>query len=224
MKAKTATPSPAQVRENVYTRLREEILACALPPGARIHEQDLVSRYHVGKPPIRDALLRLQEQGLVDALPRSGYRIRPISLADALELYEMRQVLERECVARAVEAARDSELAQLDHYRKVARNIDLGAWIAYNREFHGAIAAASHNSRLARAAADVVEEFDRLTYVSINAAGDARSLQRSVDEHGALIDAIQHRDKRRALVLLREHIESSRKRTLASISNPPIVP
>lgn len=210
--------------ESIYLRLREEILACALPPGARIHEQDLADRYQVGKAPLRDALLRLQEQGLVDVLQRRGYRVRPISLSDAVELYEMRLVLERECLARVIDNATDDELVQLNQYRKVSRTIDLAAWIAYNRRFHIAITAGCGNHRLAQAAADAIEEFDRLTYVAVNAAGDAQALQRSVDEHGALIDAVQRRDKRRALALLRRHIESSRKRTLASISNPTIVP
>ncbi len=212
------------VRNGVYTRVRAEILSCALPPGARIHEQELAQRYRVSKSPIRDALLRLQEQSLIEVLPRKGYRVRPISVADAVEMYEMRLLYERACVLRAIETASDADLAGLDVFRTVDRGIDLPAWIAYNRRFHTTLAALCGNARLARATTDIVEQFDRLTHASVNRMPSAGGLQRFVDEHCELTDAIQARDKRLASGLVREHIGSSRKRTLEAIANPAIVP
>ena len=67
----------------VYTQLRREILSCDLAPGSKIFEQELAERLGVSKSPVREALLRLQEQNLVDVQPRSGYRVRPISLSEA---------------------------------------------------------------------------------------------------------------------------------------------
>ena len=80
-------PSPL-IRQNVFDHLRKEIMSCELKPGTKIFEQNLAERFQVSKSPVRDALQRLQEQGLIDVIPRKGYRIRPISVTDAIELYE----------------------------------------------------------------------------------------------------------------------------------------
>ena len=105
------------IRDGVYRKIRADILACDLTPGSRIHENILAERYAVSKSPVRDALLKLEEQGLIDVLPRKGYRVTPISAIDARELYEMRHLLERACVRRAIEDASDETLRKLDQFR-----------------------------------------------------------------------------------------------------------
>jgi len=212
------------VRDGVYDRLRNDILSCVFKPGSQIHEQDLAQRYAVSKSPIRDALLRLQEQQLVEVLPRKGYRIKSISVSDAREMYEMRLLLEQSCLRRAIEQATDAELKRLDRFLKVPRNIDLAEWIAYNRDFHIAIAQACGNQRMARASIEVIEQFDRLTYTGISSLGDREALQRFVEEHGEIVRAMQRRDKRKACALAREHIENSRKRLLERLAEQVVVP
>ncbi len=215
--------APALMRDDVYGQIRAEILACVLKPGSLVQENDLALRYAVSKSPVRDALLRLQEQGLIEVLPRKGYRIKPISVADAAEMYEMRAILERACITRAIEHAADDTLKALDRFRKSGKTPDLPSWIAYNRAFHVAVVEAAGNVRLARAARDIIEEFDRLTYMSI-AAFDTSGLSALVAEHVELIDALQRRDKRAALSVARGHVEDARDRLLESLSNPAVVP
>jgi DNA-binding GntR family transcriptional regulator len=211
------------VGEGVYQKLRREILICRLRPGVTLHEQDLAQRYRVSKSPIRDALLRLQEQNLIEVLPRKGYRVAPVSVADAGEMYEMRLLLECACATRAIDHASDTELASLDAFRTIRRGATLEQWVEYNRRFHLALAQTCGNRRLAGAATDVAEHFDRLTHVGlIRLNRDA--LGGFVDEHCAIIDALQRRDRRAATSLIRSHIGSSRKRALASISRAEIVP
>jgi len=220
----TRSRRPQAARKGVYDRLREDILCCALQPGSRVHEQALAERFHVSKSPIREALLRLQEQRLVEVLPRKGYRVLPISVSDAAELYQMRLLFEPACVAGAIAGASDAQLAQLDMFRRVPARRSLPAWIAYNRGFHNAIARLCGNARLARAAIEVIEQFDRLTYVGLHEADSGGGLQDFVDEHGRIIDAMKRRDKRLAQALVRRHVESSRRRAHAAIASPVIVP
>jgi DNA-binding GntR family transcriptional regulator len=214
---------PALMRDDVYGQIRTEILACALKPGSLVQENDLALRYAVSKSPVRDALLRLQEQGLVEVLPRKGYRIKPISVADAAEMYEMRAVLERACIARAIDHAPDERLKALERFRKSGKTPDLPSWIAYNRAFHVAVVEAAGNARLARAARDIIEEFDRLTYMSI-ARFNISELSTLVAEHVELIDAMQRREKRGALAVARAHVDEARDRLLDSLSNLAVVP
>ncbi|MBL8383306.1 MAG: GntR family transcriptional regulator [Burkholderiales bacterium] len=211
------------IREVVHDGLRADILSCALMPGSLLQENDLALRYGVSKSPVRDALLRLEQQGLIEVLPRKGYRVRPVSVADAAEMYEMRLLLERACVARAIDHADPATLAALDSYRDSGRTTDLPSWIAYNRAFHLAVARAAGSARLARAAGQIIEEFDRLTYMSI-VRFSTDGLAALVAEHGALIDALQARDRRRAQVLARTHVEEARDRLLDAISRLAVVP
>ena len=107
------------MRDGVYEKIRADILSCALVPGSAVYENELAQRYSVSKSPVRDALLRLQEHGLVEVLPRKGYRRCPISIADAHDLYEMRVLLEKASVRRACDEASDDQLVSLDKFREV---------------------------------------------------------------------------------------------------------
>ena len=74
------------LRVDIHEKLREEILACRLSPGADLREQELASRFQVSKSPVRDALLRLEREQLVTIAPRQGYRVAPISLSDIIAM------------------------------------------------------------------------------------------------------------------------------------------
>src|SRR5690606_30885126 len=112
------------VRTSVFQQLRADILSCALRPGSQLQERQLVERFQVSKSPIRDALLKLEEQNLIEVLPRKGYRVKPVSVADARELYELRQLLERECVSGLIEDAAPAVLSALDEFRAMTGVIE----------------------------------------------------------------------------------------------------
>src|SRR5215471_13888500 len=131
------------LRDNVYESLRSDILSCRLAPGDDMREQELAERYAVSRQPVREALLRLAREHLVTVQPRQGYRVNPISLADARDLLRFRLALEPACVAEAIETASDDVLKALDEYRVFSG--DHEAFIDYNRAFHTALAEASGN-------------------------------------------------------------------------------
>jgi DNA-binding GntR family transcriptional regulator len=217
-----AAASPLLARTSVYQQLRAAILSCSLRPGAQLQERQLADQFQVSKSPVRDALLKLEEQNLVEVMPRKGYRVRRISLVDSRELYEMRQILERECIIRLIDAASDHTLSALDDFRTLPSPIELSEWIEYNTSFHAFIATNCGNSRLARSAFETIELYERLTYVSVTSS-DELSLADFVAEHGAMIDAIQKRDKRQATALARDHIDSSRRRVLNALENLSVI-
>lgn len=213
---------PQLVRTGVYEQIRADILCCMLRPGSQLQERQLAERFQVSKSPVRDALLRLAEQDLIEVMPRRGYRVKRISLADARDLYEMRQILERECIQRLIDSASDETLARLDAFRAGSPGDELADWIDYNRAFHAFFAEHCGNARLARAAREVIDQFDRLTYTSVTSSPGV-VLGDFVDQHCALIDAVQEREKRQALAISREHIEDSRRRVLQALENMPVV-
>jgi DNA-binding GntR family transcriptional regulator len=211
------------IRDGVYDKIRADILTCALAPGAIIQEKDLAARYAVSKSPVRDALLRLQEQGLIEVLPRRGYRVQPISLSDAKELYETRILLEKSCIKRAIETASEATLMALDQFRTTDATDQLAEWVAYNRDFHRAIADASGNARLAKMTQDVIDQFDRLTFVGVSEAPSGASADKLMKEHRDIIDAIQAREKTKAARLIAAHVSKSQRRLFNVLESRPIV-
>jgi DNA-binding GntR family transcriptional regulator len=217
------------MRSDIYGVLRREILSCAIPPGAEIRDAELAERFAVSRSPVRDALLRLEAEGLVVISPRKGYRAAPISIADARDLFEFRAVLEPACAASAASEADNESLRDLDRFRSMrgfAANGDgvEPSFVQYNREFHLAIAQLSNNRRLRDATIDLIEQFDRLVTVSISSVEASGQHDALIREHCEIIDALQARDGKRAGRILSRHAGRARRRVLAALSRAPIVP
>ena len=208
------------LRDNVYENLRSDILTCHFAPGHDMREQDLAERYAVSRQPVREALLRLEREHLVTVQPRQGYRVNPISLADARDLLRFRLALEPACVAEAIENASDGILKSLNEFRRFAGNHE--DFIAYNRAFHSALAHASGNRRMATALCDLIGQADRLVRVSVaNLRGhDPAKL---VAEHVALIEAMQRREARTAARLIKAHIGQTEKRVLPALKRNAVI-
>jgi DNA-binding GntR family transcriptional regulator len=216
------------MRSDIYTILRREILSCAIPPGAEIKDAEFAERFSVSRSPVRDALLRLEAEGLVLINPRKGYRAAPISIADARDLFAFRAILEPACAVSVAAEASDEALASLNRFRSMegfeqADRDDAPSFVQYNREFHLSIARMCANRRIREATVDLIEQFDRFVTVSISreASGQHADL---IGEHCGIIDALQARDGKRAGRILARHSGRARKRVLAALSRSPIVP
>lgn len=208
------------LRDNVYTALRADILACRVAPGEEMREQDLATRYAVSRQPVRDALLRLEQENLITVHARQGYRVNPISLSDARDLFRFRLALEPACIVEAAEQASTETLQGLEHFRSFTGDGD--DFIDYNRGFHTALAEASGNRRMAMAARDLIELADRLVRVSLSVI-KGRDPALLVAEHAAIISALQQRDGRRASRLMRDHIAQAERRILSALSRSAVI-
>ncbi len=214
------------LRDDIYARIKEEVLSCKIPPGTEMRGQALADRFGVSVSPTRDALHRLQTEGLIEVLPNKGYYVREISLEDALELYEMRIILESACVERAARAALGAHLVTLASYDRGPTAGSRREWIKHNRNFHVFVASLCGNNRLLSTTREVILAFDRLTFASISQLHGVRSigltaLQGMDREHGEIIAAMKVRDADLAARLMRAHIERSRTRFLESYNSPP---
>jgi DNA-binding GntR family transcriptional regulator len=208
------------LRDNVYESLRSDILSCRLAPGDDMREQELAERYSVSRQPVREALLRLEREHLVTVQPRQGYRVNPISLEDARDLLRFRLALEPACVAEAIDNAGDAGLKTLDQFRRFEG--DHEDFIAYNCDFHCALAHASGNRRMAQALCDLIGQADRLVRVSVTSVGDHNPAE-LVAEHVALIEAMQWRDRRSAARIIKAHITQTERRVLPALKRNAVI-
>lgn len=213
-----ATSSGSRLlRETVYEQLRADVISCKLAPGTEIREGELAARFDMSKSPVRDALMRLEREGLVITLPRQGYRVAPVSLNDVLDMFHLRAALERACVERIVLRASDADLKSLDAFRRFRPAQWHGGFIAFNRAFHRRIAELGGNARMRDQLHDLIDQLERAVQVSVASTrqGDPQPL---VDEHAAIIDALQARDRKLAQRLAEQHIADAGKRVHKAIT------
>lgn len=207
----------SSLRQNIYANLKQDILRCELPPNSELREQVLAERFAVSKSPVREALLRLQQERLVTVTPRQGYRVAPVSLEDTREMFQLRKFLESACAEIAALSASDERLAALDVFRSFNGPDARDSFIEYNRAFHCDLCEASGNTRMARLAVDMIEQMERMIRFSVNTLPPPdRSIL--VAEHGAIIDALIARDRRKAARLVREHISDAEKRVVSGLT------
>jgi DNA-binding GntR family transcriptional regulator len=190
-----------------------------LPPGTEIREAELAARFEVSKSPVRDALMRLEREGLVITMPRQGYRVASISLADVQDMFHLREALERACMERIVRHATDEQLRTLERFRRFESD-DWGeaGFIAYNRSFHRTLAELAANVRMRDHLTDLIDQMERVVLMSVSNVkkGNKQSL---VDEHCQIIDALQARQTKRAERLAERHIAAAGKRVSAALSH-----
>ncbi len=205
------------LREKIYDQLRAEMISCALPPGVEIREGELAQRFGVSKSPVRDALMRLEREGLVITTPRQGYRVAPVSLADVQDMFHLRDALEQACMERIMRRASDEQLADLDRFRNFDQSHWVGGFVAYNREFHRTLARISGNSRMRDHLIDLVDQMERAVQLSVASLKQGNP-QTLVDEHNDIIDALQTRQATRAQRLVSRHVLAAGKRVIQAMS------
>ena len=214
-------PLPASIgrllRETVYEQLREDIISCKLAPGTEIREAELAARFDMSKSPVRDALMRLEREGLVITSPRQGYRVAPVSLSDVLDMFHLRAALERACMERIVLHASDEQLLALDAFRSFDAAAWPGGFVDFNRAFHRRVAELGANTRMRDQLLDLIDLMDRAIRMSVAniSKGDPKLL---VNEHCAIIDAVQARAIKRAQRLAERHVVAAGKRVSNAIS------
>ena len=217
VEAPLSTNGNRLLRETVYEQLRADMISCKLAPGAELREAELAARFDMSKSPVRDALMRLESEGLVITLPRQGYRVAPVSLADVLDMFHLRAALERACMERIVLQASDQQLTELDAFRHFDASAWDGGFIAFNRAFHRRIAELGVNARMRDQLLDLIDLLERAVQVSVASMkkGDPQVL---VNEHVEIIDALQARALKKAQRLAEQHIVAAGKRVSNAIS------
>jgi len=192
--------------QDAYARLRDEIRQGHLKPGARLTETEVAERLNISRTPVREAIRRLEADGLVDHLPRAGAVVRQLSYSEIMELYEMRTVLEGTAARLAARAASDMELQELrDITADMEKTVDDAARIAVlNRQFHARLLDASRNRFLERSMAAIENAMLIIGPTSMGSEGRAKE---AVEEHKALVQCLFDRDGGSAEAVMRAHME-----------------
>lgn len=191
--------------------LRNAILNGRLSDGTRLRQTDLADRLRISRTPIREALVRLENEGLVELLPGGGLRVKLLHPEAALELYDLREVLDglgaRLAAGRASPDARRRLERALGRMAGCLERGDANQWFPAHVAFHDEIFRASGNARLIAMSAVVrlsIRHFHPLLLKT------ERRLEEAHREHRGIFEAIVARDGGRAEVLARAHIANAK--------------
>ena len=199
-------PLVLTVVDAAYDQIRALVLSGDLPPGARLGQVELAERFGISRTPIREALRRLSGEGLVDFHPNRGFRVADLGLDAVLRRLEVRAIVEPGIARLAAERRTAGDVRALTQcITRESRARTATAAHDASRDFHIALARATHNDELVRTLDSLwlVEVGRRL--LSRRSAGEPW-VSADVEDHRAIAEAVERHDGARAGALMSQHI------------------
>jgi DNA-binding GntR family transcriptional regulator len=198
------------LREIVFEHLREAIISGNLRPGERLMELQLAEEMGVSRTPVREAIRKLELEGLVIMVARRGAYVSDLSIRDIAETFEIRAALESMAAGLAAQRITPDELEQLERALvKIGESIEKNSMeeiIRSDEEFHAILFCASRNQRLSQIVSNLREQIARFRATSLSTPGRFKAV---FQEHKNIVEAISERDSTLAQNLAKEHIENA---------------
>jgi DNA-binding GntR family transcriptional regulator len=203
--------------DEAYAKIRRRILDNHYAPGHQVLEHELAADLGMSRTPVREALVRLQNERFVQLIPRHGMRVVPLSIRELREVYEVLTSLELTAIDRLARLElEEEELTAIektvDEMDLAARRKDVDAWAEADERFHRTLVTLCGNQRLAAMVEMLWEQGHRARMTTVRLRA---SLEQSNREHRALLDAIRNRDWRLARTRHAKH----RERAMTEILN-----
>jgi DNA-binding GntR family transcriptional regulator len=205
-------PDPIPLRgtslhDGVAARLRQMVFERQLAPGQWVDEKALAEAWQISRTPLREALKVLAAEGLMELVPQRGCRVVQLTDADADQLFPVMALLEGRCAHEAALKASDAEIAELQRLHaeleRHAAAADADGYYRANHVFHSRVQALAANRWLDRATGDLRRFLRLLRGRQLNLPG---RIERSINEHRVLIDALVQRDAARAERAMHDHL------------------
>jgi len=206
-------------KTTVYESIRQAILTGQLTPGQSITEEGLSETFHVSRTPVREALIRLEAEGVVRILKNKGAFVPELTALDIAEVFDLRILLEghaaRRCVPFIPRAAAEEFLGRLQHLAGDETKREEMAEVGL--EIHNLIVASAQNTRLSR----MIEILrSQIVWVHSYAAMIPGRIDKSLQEHVEILQAILDRDADRAETAMRRHLENTMHEVLSAANLP----
>lgn len=202
--------------DRIFNEIKERILAFDLRPGERLLEDGLAQEWQMSRTPIREALKRLAQAGLIRIVPRRGYYVREINLAEVEEQYEVRVALETFAVSLAVDRGGAVDWGTLkETWAEIPEPLPSPpAMLNLDEGFHAAIAEAGGNRALAEYLRSISE---RIRAIRAKDFTDPRRVRLTYQEHARILELIEQGDAGSASAAIRDHILESKANVMHAV-------
>ena len=192
--------------------VRDAILEEKLAPGTRLRQAELANQLGISRTPLRESLMKLEQEGLIARLPRGGLTVVELELAEAIELYEIREMLDGLAAALTARRGDEKNLGAIQsHLKKMEKCVqkqNAHDWFVHHVGFHEAMMEAAGNSRLLTLVSTVRLSIQRFHPVLLTTPD---RLKKAFQEHVAIFKAIKAKDSKAAERLARIHIVNARE-------------
>ncbi|MBQ9251847.1 MAG: GntR family transcriptional regulator [Clostridia bacterium] len=207
------------IREIAYEVLKKAIITGEIPAGERIVETDYADRLHISRTPLREALRKLERDGLVEYVMRRGVVVRAFTIEDVREIYTIRNALEMLTLPSIIENATAEDIAslreKLAEMDRLQEKDDVEGLSPLAREFHWQLTSISQQKRILRVIEGQDEYIRRFSAMSIHRESRRPAAHQ---EHHLLVDYVEAKDLDNFTELTRKHIERSMENCLTALA------
>lgn len=204
--------NPTLIKDQIYEKIKQEILSGSISPGSRVLEGRLAKLINVSRTPVREALHVLEMEGFLESFPRVGYRVRQITWVEAIEINEIRAVLEPLAAKKAIESEGQSYIGELEQVLKrtetAAKQKQINSFFQYDAEFDEIIVRASGMKTLLNVWATLRH---RLKLYRMGAQDSTNTMIRSIKGHWKILECLKAKDKDGVKRAIKEHLEDSKQ-------------
>lgn len=197
--------------QKVYSILKDMIMERQLLPGQKISQEKLARNLGISRTPLIGALKFLEQEKLVESVPRRGFFVRLFSKEEMVSIFELREVLEGLAVRRAAAIITDSEIMEIDaffkHFAKQKNISDYKEYAREDRRFHSFVIDVGAKEFLKSIL--LTTNIISFSYQVLHTEGLVRPPNETIQEHLAVIEAIKERDSKAAENLMRQHFKKS---------------
>ncbi len=219
---KAPKSKPAALTDWTYQYLKKSILNLEFRPGQQLHIEEFTEKLEVSRTPVREAFLRLANEGLVEVRPRVGYFVSTITVQDIYDLFEAREIVETRAARQAAESLTDDDLLKLKEImQQSALAVEAGDYDQFLENeinFHEYLQKNVSNKRLIA----FMDSLNDLTYRErVLSTRSLENIKSTIIEHNKIVDALVKRDGQAAEKCMAEHLENVRRRLVSLIKDSP---
>ncbi len=202
--------------EQIYQFLKRDIILQKLPCGSKLTIKELETSFNVSSTPVREALTRLSQEGLIEFSTNVGAKVCDFTIDDLIEITDICEIFDCYAIEKAMDTEKfdellnDLEAALLNHEKIISENKqEIGEWY-YNNDFHTAFYNYIENGRIKKNAESYRVQFSMVVAKS----SYIETLDETLKEHKLIYEAVKKRNKECAIYFLKQHFSNGRKRIL----------
>jgi DNA-binding GntR family transcriptional regulator len=206
-----------RLSEKAYQLIKKKVITLELPPSAVIDEHILMQQLDLGRTPIREALQRLDSEGLVTVVPRRGTFVTDVSITDLQKIFELRIILEGFCARLATQRITEEHIEKMEMVLRELEELHDGnpsTLISIDKRFHKLLYRAAGNEFLTETLDRLYDLSLRLWYLVLSRLDDVRD---AIEQHREVLSALKEGDAARAETLVQAHIVDFQRNIKAAL-------
>lgn len=205
------------LRDRAYAIIKRKILSCEYPPSSYINESSLIGQVGASRTPIREAMTKLENEGLVQIIPKKGILVSPVSLNEVNDIYQTRKLIEPFIIRTQVGTADKDQLRDYRaRYEEAIHENDFDRLIQFDDSFHHLLYQNCRNRYLIQLLGLV---YDQNIRIRVLTGKVAMRLEETYKEHLKILDHVLADDLESAATAMVEHLENSQKAAFEYLYN-----